>query len=39
MPSVFVPAHIIMVETLPANATGKIDRRGLKGALTNTAAP
>jgi acyl-coenzyme A synthetase/AMP-(fatty) acid ligase len=39
MPSVFVPAHIIMVDSLPTNATGKIDRQGVKSALTNTAPP
>jgi acyl-coenzyme A synthetase/AMP-(fatty) acid ligase len=39
MPAVFVPANIIMVEALPTNATGKIDRQGLKHSLTTTAAP
>ncbi len=38
MPSAFVPTHILMVDSLPTNATGKIDRQGLKSALTSTAA-
>ena len=39
MPAVFVPANIIMVEALPTNATGKIDRHALKNSLATTATP
>jgi acyl-coenzyme A synthetase/AMP-(fatty) acid ligase len=39
MPAVFVPTNIIMVEALPTNATGKIDRQGLKHSLTTTTLP
>lgn len=37
IPWVFVPAHIVVVEALPINVTGKIDRPRLKGVLGNAA--
>lgn len=30
MPAVFVPTHIVPLERLPMNTTGKLDRRSLK---------
>jgi acyl-coenzyme A synthetase/AMP-(fatty) acid ligase len=35
MPTVFVPAHIVVLDALPVNATGKLDRPGLKRMLTD----
>jgi acyl-CoA synthetase (AMP-forming)/AMP-acid ligase II len=30
MPAVFVPAHIVTLDALPINATGKVDRPRLR---------
>jgi acyl-coenzyme A synthetase/AMP-(fatty) acid ligase len=38
MPAVFVPSNLIAIDTLPTNATGKIDRRKLKASLTSAGA-
>ncbi len=38
MPAVFVPAHIMTLDTLPMNATGKLDRSRLKETLIAAAA-
>jgi acyl-CoA synthetase (AMP-forming)/AMP-acid ligase II len=37
MPAVFVPAHIVTLDTLPINATGKIDRPRLKEKVLKAA--
>jgi acyl-CoA synthetase (AMP-forming)/AMP-acid ligase II len=37
MPAVFVPAHVVTLEALPINATGKIDRPRLKEMVLSTA--
>ncbi len=36
MPHVFVPTHVITLDSLPVNAMGKIDRPRLKSTLTST---
>ncbi len=38
MPAVFVPAHVVTLDALPINATGKVDRPRLKQRLTETTA-
>lgn len=35
MPHVFIPAHVITLDSLPVNAMGKIDRPRLKSMLTS----
>jgi long-chain acyl-CoA synthetase len=35
VPRVFVPAHVVVVDALPVNVTGKVDRPRLKGLLDN----
>jgi acyl-coenzyme A synthetase/AMP-(fatty) acid ligase len=37
MPAVIVPAHIVTLDALPINATGKVDRPRLKQKLKETA--
>jgi len=37
IPAVFVPSHIVPLERLPTNTTGKIDRRGLKDIILRAA--
>jgi acyl-coenzyme A synthetase/AMP-(fatty) acid ligase len=37
MPAVFVPTHIVPLDGLPVNATGKVDRRRLKDAVLRVA--
>lgn len=37
MPEVFVPAHIVALDRLPVNATGKVDRQRLKAAVLGNA--
>jgi acyl-CoA synthetase (AMP-forming)/AMP-acid ligase II len=37
MPAVFVPAHIVTLDALPINATGKVDRPRLKQMVLNAA--
>jgi len=38
MPTVFVPARIVILDTLPVNATGKVDRTRLKHMLAGHAS-
>jgi acyl-CoA synthetase (AMP-forming)/AMP-acid ligase II len=37
MPAVFVPVHVVPLDRLPVNATGKVDRRHLKDKLLGVA--
>jgi len=37
MPEVFVPVHIVPLDRLPVNATGKVDRRQLKDTVAAAA--
>ncbi|HWX82890.1 MAG TPA: class I adenylate-forming enzyme family protein [Xanthobacteraceae bacterium] len=37
MPAVFVPAHIVTLDALPINATGKVDRPRLKQMVLSSA--
>jgi acyl-CoA synthetase (AMP-forming)/AMP-acid ligase II len=37
MPTVFVPAHIVTLDALPINATGKVDRPRLKAMVLSAA--
>jgi acyl-coenzyme A synthetase/AMP-(fatty) acid ligase len=37
MPAVFVPSHIVPLERLPINATGKVDRKRLKDQVLGAA--
>ena len=37
MPAVFVPAHIVTLDALPINATGKVDRPRLKETVLRAA--
>jgi acyl-CoA synthetase (AMP-forming)/AMP-acid ligase II len=39
MPAVIVPAHIVTLDALPTNATGKVDRPRLKQMLCDAAVP
>jgi acyl-coenzyme A synthetase/AMP-(fatty) acid ligase len=38
MPAVFVPAHVTILDALPTNVTGKVDRSRLKHTLAEAAA-
>jgi len=37
MPAVFAPTHVMKLEALPLNATGKVDRQRLRAMLTSGA--
>lgn len=39
VPTVFVPAHVVPLDSLPMNATGKVDRPRLKEMLLAAAGP